>query len=119
MKKILWISRHYMTREQFSDLERVVGERIELICLDKTLNNMDDLKPYIKQAEVIAAVLPIELYAELLPLAGEKPVLKAISARIPLGSSSILQNGMEEKQYEFSHVCWEQILKCEIITERL
>lgn len=32
MKKVLWISRHEMTIDQLSDLERIMGGKVELLC---------------------------------------------------------------------------------------
>ena len=31
MKKVLWISRHCMTKEQIDDLKRITGEEIDII----------------------------------------------------------------------------------------
>ena len=32
MKKVLWISRHEMTTAQLSDLERIMGGTVKLLC---------------------------------------------------------------------------------------
>lgn len=75
MKKVLWISRHEMTQEQRSDLDRITGGA-ELLLWKETVTDIAKLLPLLQQADAVAAVLPPELLAELLALAGDKPVLR-------------------------------------------
>lgn len=84
MKKVLWVSRHEMTPEQFADLERVMGGLVELISWRDTVQEAAQLAPALKEADA-AAVLPLELLGGLLPLAGERPVLQAMSGLVPIG----------------------------------
>ena len=72
MKKVLWISRHEMTPEQRSDLDRITGGA-ELLLWKETVTDIAKLLPLLQQADAVAAVLPPELLAELLALAGDKP----------------------------------------------
>ena len=44
MKRVLWISRHQMTAEQRSDLERVIGEAVELHPWTETVEDLEDLR---------------------------------------------------------------------------
>ena len=48
MKKVLWVSRHEMTDAQFADLERGMGDRVELICQKDTIRNAKELLPQIQ-----------------------------------------------------------------------
>lgn len=80
MKKVLWVSRHEMTAEQRADLDRVMGGA-ELLPWKETVTDVAQLLPLLEQADAVAAVLPPELLAKLLTLAGNKPVLRAVSER--------------------------------------
>ena len=69
MKTVLWISRHTMTEPQQSDLARVLGDTVQVLPYTQTVKQADVLRPLIEQADAIAAVLPVELLAELVTLA--------------------------------------------------
>ena len=84
MKKVLWVSRHEMTAEQRADLDRVMGGA-ELLPWKETVTDVAQLLPLLEQADAVAAVLPPELLAKLLTLAGNKPVLRAVSERRAAG----------------------------------
>ena len=75
-KRVLWSSRHTMTNAQKTDLERIKGGTVRLTTWLDTVTNMETLRPLIEQADAIAAVLPAEKLAELLKLAGSRPVLQ-------------------------------------------
>ena len=66
MKKVLWISRHCMTKEQIEDLNRIAGENVEIIPWKETVHSVLELKPLIEEGDIIAAVLPLDLLAKLL-----------------------------------------------------
>lgn len=91
MKRVLWISRHQMTVEQRSDLERVMGEE----------------------------VLPVELLAELVRLAGKRPVFQAAAVRTPTGRFHTLPDGRREPEFAFAHGGWQQILRLELEVKHL
>ena len=55
MKKVLWISRHEMTTAQLSDLERIMGGTVKLLCWKENVRNVTELMPLIEQAAAIAA----------------------------------------------------------------
>ena len=42
MKKILWVSRHEMTKGQVDDLRRIYGE-FELVKFDQTVSNIKEI----------------------------------------------------------------------------
>ena len=78
MKKVLWISRHCMTKEQIDDLKRITGEEIDIIPWKETLYSLIEIKPLIEEADLIAAVLPLDLLAELLKISDGKMVLLSL-----------------------------------------
>ena len=119
MKRILWISRHEMTPEQHSDLERVMGDDVSLDVWKDTLSDVERLRPMIKNADAVAAVLPPEMYADLLRIAGGKPVLRSVAGRIPTGCIRTLEDGRQEQEFAFTHRCWQQILRAEFVTKTL
>jgi hypothetical protein len=109
MKKVLWFSRHIMSDEQFQDLRRIYGEDLEITNVDGTAANVHvtfegkingeaatvpALKELVKDFDVVAAVLPINLKQQLLPFLGEKPLVEALSSRVASGidiyTSSVL-----------------------------
>lgn len=119
MKKVLWISRHQMTKEQRADLEHIVGESVEMMQWSDTVKQIQQLQPAVETADFIAAVLPMELMAELLKLAGEKPVLQASSQRVATGRNIELSDGRTEPEFAFVHQGWKQVLSIEIVTKQL
>lgn len=118
MKRVLWISRHEMTPPQRADLERVMGGPVELAVWPDTVRDVAALVPAVGQADAVAAVLPPELLGRLLVLAGDKPVLRAVSRREPTGRTVTLPDGRQEPEFAFVHDGWEQVLRVEIQTRR-
>ena len=118
MKTILWISRHNMTADQMADLERIMGE-VRLLPWRDTVEDVADLAPLLAQADAVAAVLPPEMLSRLLALAGDRPVLQAVSWRQPTGRMRPVPGGGEEPEFAFVHRCWQQVLRLEIETRIL
>lgn len=118
MKKVLWISRHEMTQEQRSDLDRITGGA-ELLLWKETVTDIAKLLPPLQQADAVAAVLPPELLAELLALAGDKPVLRAVSERKVTGRFRTLPDGRREQEFVYVHGGWEQLLRMDVRSQRL
>ena len=114
MKSVLWISRHEMTHDQLSDLERIMGEPVKLLPWRDTVLNFDSIVPLMKACDAIAAVLPPELLGKLLRISEGKPVLRAIAGRIPTGNVLSLPDGRQEPEFAFVHRGWEQILRFEM-----
>lgn len=113
MKKVLWFSRHNMTADQLTDLNRIFGE-VEVNQLSKTIETAFELKAEVESADIVAIVAPINLQQQFLKLAGLKPVITATSERIVTKD----ENGGEDK-VEFKFKNWLQIKKIEVITEVL
>lgn len=57
MKKVLWFSRHEMTPDQLAAL----GENIEIVQINRSINSAFELKDDIEGADIIAIVAPINL----------------------------------------------------------
>lgn len=110
--KILWLSRHNMTGEQYVDLQRIYGYgKIEIKQVSKTVNGWQDVVDLGYDCDVLAVVLPISILADLTnPQNNRKPVIRAKSNRVPTGKSVLNPaTGKEEEEYLFEHVGWEQI----------
>lgn len=111
MKTILWISRHEMTTEQMTDLERIMQDNIQLLCCRDTVNQIETILPLLGQADAIAAVLPLGLMSQLVSHANGKLVMQSVSARVPTGIYRTLPDGRTEQEFQFVHQCWQQIIK--------
>lgn len=118
-KNVLWISRHEMTPPQRRELDRILADTVQIVQWKDTVNDFDPLIPLIAQADAIAAVLPTELMAQLLKIAGKKPVLQALSERRPTGRIVTTPDGRQEAEFAFFHRGWEQILQINIETRLL
>ncbi len=118
-KRVLWISRHTMTTTQREDLERIMGGAVRLTAWPDTVNDMEALRPLVQQADAIAAVLPAEKLSQLLELAGNRPVLQAVSDRRPTGRWTVLPDGRREPEFAFVHREWRQVLEIRVRTRAL
>lgn len=107
MKKVLWFSRHEMTEEQLAAL----GD-VSVVQINKTINSAYELAEEIAAADIIAIVAPINLQAQFLKLAGDKPVLIAQSKRVLVPNA----DGGEDK-VDFVFDGWKQLKKIEVVTE--
>lgn len=116
MKTVLWISRHNMTPEQLDDLVRIMGGPVCLHQWRDTVTDIAALASAVREADVVAAVLPPELLAELLRLAEGKPIFFAVSRRVPTGRMVDSPSGRPEPEFAFAHRCWRQLLRLEIET---
>ena len=119
IKTVLWISRHEMTDDQLSDLERIMEGPVRLFPWRDTVLDVSALLPAVKRADAVAAVLPLELMARLLRLTGGKPLLQAVSRRLPTGKLRTTPEGGSEPEFTFVHDCWQQVLRLEIETKTL
>ena len=105
-KKVLWFSRHSMTPEQ----ESALGDNIEIIQVNKTINSAYELQDDINKADIIAIVAPIQLQQQFLKLANGKPVIMAVNDRVLVPNPE----GGEDK-VTFKFVKWEQLDKIEVV----
>lgn len=112
-KKVLWFSRHEMSNEQLSDLERIFGQ-VEINQVNKTVQTAFELKEEIEAADVVAIVAPINMQQQFLKLAGNRPVITATSERILKKQA----DGSEDKVvFQFKN--WLKLIKIEVVTEVL
>ena len=111
MKKILWVSRHEMTKGQVDDLRRIYGE-FELVKFDQTVSNIKEILEAGKDCNILADLVNSRN--------NEKPVIRAVANRVETGNEVLNPaTGKKELEYKFVHVAWERVLKIEIITEKL
>ena len=107
-KKVLWFSRHTMTAEQLGAL----GTVREIVQCDGTISSAWELAEEINDCDIIAIVAPINLQQQFLKLAGDKPVIMALSERVitpdPEGG---------ESKVEFVFQKWERLVKIEVEKE--
>jgi hypothetical protein len=118
-RKILWFSRHLMTPEQKAALTSKLGE-VEITHVNGTAPNVhvpfqgevdgvpqeiSPLKELVKEFDILAVVLPIGLLQQILPFAGERPVIQALNKR--------LFDGGEKVTFEFQK--WQQVKKVEVV----
>lgn len=106
-KKILWFSRHEMTEDQ----KAALGD-CEITQVSKSISSAYELVDEIKAADIIAIVAPLNLQAQFLKLAGDKPVITALNNRV-----LEKQGDGEEEKAVFHFVKWERLVKVEVVTE--
>ena len=114
MKRVLWISRRQMTLEQRADLERAAGDTVVLIRWKAAAKDLPTLASLVEWSDVVAAELPLELLAEVVRLAGRRPVLQAVWDRVPAELSLSLSDGREVPPFTAVHRCWRQIHRLEL-----
>ena len=117
--KVLWISRHLLSQDQRADLERALCAPVQVVPWTDTVRDMEDLRPALDQADAVAAVLPMEKLAQLLRMAGPKPVLQARGERVSTGRWRTAPGGGKEQEFAFIHRGWQQILDIQVKTRAL
>ena len=140
-KKILWFSRHSMSANQLEDLRRVMGGDVHITqvsgqphSVDATFEAMSvecgettadvvlegkqpSLKDLVKGFDEVAAVLPIGMLHQLIPLCPSGRVLQAVSSRVLLFDGGTNFNSyLNEK---FVHEKWQAVKEIRIVTEDL
>ena len=81
-----------MTKDQLQALGNV-----EIMQIDKSIQTAFELQEEINQCDIIAIVAPINLQAQFLKLAGDKPVILALNNRVLVPKD----NGESEVQFNF------------------
>ena len=109
-KKILWLSRHDLTTEQASDLERIYGD-IEIKKVSVTVESAKDVVACGSDCDIFAVVLPDRVLQELIKRTN-KPIIMSVACRMFTGKYIINPaTGKHEKEYMFRHRYWERIKK--------
>ena len=106
MKKVLWFSRHEMSKEQ----KQALGD-VEIIQVSKSIQSARELAKEISEVDIVAVVAPTGLQAEFLKISEGKPVITAVSERV-----LVPQDGGEDK-VEFRFVKWERLLEVKVVKE--
>ncbi len=109
--RILWISRHEMTSEQYNDLERIYG-KVKITQYDKTVTDIKEIPR--NNVDVYAVVLPVNLISDLRKNT-ESEIIQSVSGRIFTGKTT----ADKESEYVFKHLYWQKIIKFDIETERI
>ena len=105
--KILWVSRHQLTSEQLSGLEKIARTDVEIKTLNKTISSVDEIVKESEDCDFIAVVLPVGLLAELYEnLKPDQTILVPRSKRLMVPS----EDGTENKVI-FAYDGWEVIEK--------
>lgn len=120
MTKILWVSRHTMTTEQITDLQRIYGD-VEIKQFADSVESAKQVTELGANCDVLAVVLPPAFLADLTnPRVNQKPVIRAIANRVATGRTVVNPaTGAEEPEMKFEHSGWERVVKVEIVTEKL
>lgn len=120
MTKILWVSRHTMTTEQITDLQRIYGD-VEIKQFADSAESAKQVTELGADCDVLAVVLPPAFLADLTnPRVNQKPVIRAIANRVATGKTVVNPaTGKEEPEMRFEHAGWERVIKVEIVTEKL
>lgn len=109
--RILWISRHEMTSEQYNDLERIYG-KVKITQYDKTVTDVKEILR--NNVDVYAVVLPVNLISDLRKNT-KSEIIQSVSGRIFTGKTT----ADKESEYVFKHLYWQKIIKFDIETERI
>ena len=117
--KILWFSRHKMTREQEQALFLGIAKHIKsdlqataviITQISETINNVSEIEDIVEY-DIYAIVAPIALQQQFLKVAGSKPVIMSKSDRV------LTKTPEGEDKVSFVFNKWERIKKIEVIIE--
>ena len=117
--KVLWFSRHIMTREQeqalFIGIARHLKSDLQattiiITQISETINSVFEIQD-IEEYDIYAIVAPIALQQQFLKVAGSKPVIMAKSDRV------LTKTPEGEDKISFVFNKWERIKKIEVVIE--
>lgn len=121
--RVLWFSRHDMSDAQKAlfindEVTKVNGSPANVhVPFKGNVNNskeeveLSPLKDMVKDYDVIAIVLPIHLEQQVLGIAGNRPVIKAMTKR------ELIKVEGEEDKVAFVFDGWKRIVKIEVVLE--
>lgn len=109
-KKILWLSRHDLTIEQFSDLQRIYGD-CDIKKVSVQVESAKDVIACGSDCDILAVVLPDRVLQGLVKKTS-KPIIMSVACRMFTGKYIMNPaTGKHEKEYMFRHRYWERIKK--------
>lgn len=109
--RILWLSRHDLTPDQMEGLKKIYGQDLTVDHWKDHIDTIDDILPSIEKADAVAAVLPMELLADLVKVCrtSGKDVLVAKAKWAPVPNP----DGGEPK-FAFIHDGWQRVGRLEL-----
>lgn len=75
--------------------------------MNKTIASPYDIREEIERSDVVAIVAPIHIQEQVLRLAGDKPVIMALSERVIVDGDKVM----------FKFVKWERLVEVRVIKE--
>ena len=117
--KVLWFSRHTMTREQETALFIGIAKHLKsdlrataviITQISETINSTSEIEG-VDEYDIYAIVAPITLQQQFLKIAGNKPVIMAKSDRV------IQKTPEGEDKISFVFNKWERLKKIEVVIE--
>ena len=111
MKKVLWFSRHELTPEQKSGLAHVLHvpeDDLSVRVLDRTISRASEIAGALEGEDLVAAVLPVRLLSELMPL-----LPASVTVAVPRNRRVRDDQG----EYRYVYDGWDVIKQCIYETE--
>lgn len=110
--KVLWFSRHTMTKQQEDELFAKIktDNGVIITQISETINSVSEIEN-VNDFDIYAIVAPIALQQQFLKIAGEKPVIMAKSDRV------LAKTPEGEDKISFVFNKWERIKKIEVVIE--
>ena len=110
--KILRLTRHAIVPDQLIELQYIFGDDAKIVEVSETVPNAARVVELVREhaADVVEAVLPLPLMADLLKIIGDVPVIRAITRREFDATGT-------KASFVFDH--YERIVRVEVVTERL
>lgn len=111
--KACWLSRHPMTAEQLADLEKTVGEKLEVTTMNvtwaSTANCMADFAENLRTADDLAG--RFDVISGVFPPVAFKAFVRRgyVTLYSPVSEQSAAVRADGAKQIAFKHLRWETI----------
>lgn len=114
-KRMLWLSRHYLTRDQTVDLERIFGMKLTVDHCCRQVFSGEEIYWLAADYDVLGIVLPVYMINQVFEMKRAKSwniqVIYSVSDRHETGRMILNPaNGRLEKEVSFSHNRWEELL---------
>lgn len=109
--RVLWLSRHALTREQLEALKRIYGDDVIIKHVTESVTDWAEVVRYGDDCDVLGVVLPQKLLMDLVnPRNNSKPVIRANSTFIPTGKKVVNKaTGQLEDERKFTFLGWKLV----------